>query len=317
MTSPAGVGSRAAVQVGVYLPQVALGYEEILGRAVDCERLGFDKLWLFDHLFTPGLPEQPAFEGWTLATALLARTSTLRIGHLVLCANFRQPALLGRMVSTLSVISGGRFDLGLGSGSYADEHARAGLPWGSAPERAARLRETLEVVTRMASPGPTTWDGEHVAVRDLPNLPLPASPTPVHVGGVGVRHTLPLVARFADVWNVPSYGVGRRTDALHALLAECEAIGRDPATIRRSLQVVVGVGADDAAVRDARQTAERRFAGPGFDLPASGLIGRPDQVVERLHALVAEGWTDFALFLPDRGEPATLELLAAEVLPHL
>jgi alkanesulfonate monooxygenase SsuD/methylene tetrahydromethanopterin reductase-like flavin-dependent oxidoreductase (luciferase family) len=306
-----------SAEVGLYLPQVALSYDEVLSRALDCERLGFSSLWLFDHLFTPDLPEQPAFEGWTLATALLARTTTLRVGHMVLCANFRHPALLGRMVSTLAVVSGGRFSLGLGSGSYADEHARAGLPWGTAAERAGRLRETLEILTRMATPGPTTWHGEYFAVQDLPNLPLPASPPPIHLGGIGPRLTLPLVARFADVWNVPTYGVGRRRKAADALAAECEQIGRDPGTIRRSMQLVVGVAEDAAGVATTRRTAERRFGGPGFDLAASGVIGRPEEVVERMLSLVDEGWTEFALFLPDRGERPTLELLAAEVLPYL
>jgi alkanesulfonate monooxygenase SsuD/methylene tetrahydromethanopterin reductase-like flavin-dependent oxidoreductase (luciferase family) len=304
-------------EVGIYLPQVAMEYPTMLGKARDCERLGFSCLWLYDHLFTPRLPNQPAFEGWTLATALLAHTTTLHVGHMVLCANFRPPALLGRMVSTLQVISEGRFRLGLGTGSYADEHALAGLSWGTPDERAARLRDSLEVLTRMATPGRTTYSGATVRVRDLPNLPLPAVAPPVHLGGIGPRVTLPLVARYADVWNVPTYGLARRHEAAEIVSRLCEEEGRDPATLRRSLQLVVAVAATDPELTRARAIAERRYGDPSFGLYAGGVVGTPEQVVERLRGYVAEGWTEFALILHDRAAPETLELLSAEVLPHL
>jgi alkanesulfonate monooxygenase SsuD/methylene tetrahydromethanopterin reductase-like flavin-dependent oxidoreductase (luciferase family) len=166
---------------------------------------------MYDHLYAPGLPAQPSLEAWTLATALLARTSRLRVGHLVLCNNFRHPAVLAKMATTLDVISGGRLEFGISSGSVPDEHEQAGLPWGSPRERSERLGEALEIITRMfampATTGPvtagptTTWAGKHYAVRDFPNLPPPVQQPrpPVHVGGAGPKLTLPLVARYADV----------------------------------------------------------------------------------------------------------------------
>jgi len=304
-------------EVGIYLPQVAFDHGTLLERARDCERLGFSCLWLFDHLFAPGLPGQPAFEGWTLATALLAQTSTLHVGHLVLCNAFRHPALLARMAATLQVVSGGRLQLGLGSGSYAEEHALTGLPWGTAEERADRLRESLEVVSRMFSGGPTTFSGTHVQVRDLPNLPLPAVRPPVHLGGIGPRTTLPLVARYADAWNVPTYGLGRRQEAVTTLRRLFDDAGRDFGSLRRSLQLVVAVAPDEAGLPRVRETAQRRYGAADFGLHDGGIVGTPDQVVERLRGHVAEGWSEFALLLHDRAAPETLELLAAEVLPHL
>ena len=100
------------VELGIYIPQVALDFDALLSRARTCEELGFS-FWLYDHLYTPGLPDQPALEGWTLATALLAQTTTLHVGHLVLNNNFRHPALLARMATTLALISGSRLELGL------------------------------------------------------------------------------------------------------------------------------------------------------------------------------------------------------------
>ena len=128
------------VDFGIYVPQLAFGYDDVLGRARLCDELGISSLWLFDHLYGPELPDTPAFEGWTLATALLAQTTRLRVGHLVLCATFRHPALLAKMATTLDVISGGRLELGIGSGSYEPEHERAGIPWGTfaRAHRAAR-----------------------------------------------------------------------------------------------------------------------------------------------------------------------------------
>jgi alkanesulfonate monooxygenase SsuD/methylene tetrahydromethanopterin reductase-like flavin-dependent oxidoreductase (luciferase family) len=303
--------------LGIYVPQLALSYEELLTKAQDCERLGFRSMWLFDHLYGPELPEHPAFEGWTLATALLARTDRLRVGHLVLCNGFRHPALLGRMVSTLDVISGGRLELALGTGSYRREHEQAGLPWGTAAERSELLRESLEVLTRMLTPGPTTWTGRHFSVRDLPNLPLPAPRPRVMLGGIGPRYTLPLVAQYADAWNVPTYGVARRQEAAGLLEQECVRIGRDPGEISRSLQLVMAVAPDEAALPAVRALAERRYAGPAFALNDGGLIGTAPQVTERLRDYIAEGWTEFALFLHDRASRDTLELIAAEIAPHL
>ncbi len=149
------------IDFGIYVPQLAFSYDDILGRARLCEELGISSLWLFDHLYGPELPDTPAFEGWTLATALLAQTERLRVGHLVLCATFRHPALLAKMATTLDVISGGRLDLGIGSGSYEPEHERAGIPWGSFAERSELLGETLEIITRMFDGELTTYEGKH------------------------------------------------------------------------------------------------------------------------------------------------------------
>src|SRR5256885_664662 len=114
-----GSMAEQRVEVGIYLPQVGFSYDEILERAQWVEEFGFHSLWLFDHIFFEGM-DLPTIEGWTLATALLARTTSLRIGHLVLCANFRHPVLLGKMASSLDDISRGRLLLGLGSGSVED-----------------------------------------------------------------------------------------------------------------------------------------------------------------------------------------------------
>ena len=307
----------AAIDFGIYVPQVSFSFEEMLDRALLCEQLGYSSFWLFDHLYTPGLPRFGALEGWTLATALLARTARLRVGHLVIDNNFRHPALLARMATTLDVISGGRLDLGIGSGSYEAEHREGGFLWGSLAERSERLGESLEIVTRMFAGEVTTFEGRHYQVRELPNLPRPVqSPRPpIHVGGVGERFTLPLAARYADVWNVPTYGLERWKTASAALDAECDRRARDPASLRRSVEAVLVLGADDDEVEAAMAVAARRYGGPGWGVDAGGFVGTPRVVVDRIGEYIEGGITMFVFFPFDRGGEATLRLFAEQVMP--
>ena len=309
----------ARAEIGVYIPQVSVTFEQLLARALLCEQLGYDSFWVYDHLYAPNLPGTDALEGWTLATAVLARTTRLRVGHLVLDNNFRHPALLAKMATTLDVISAGRLDFGIGSGSYEPEHGEAGFPWGPLAERSARLEEALEIITRMFASDRTTFDGQWYQVRDLPNLPQPVQQPrpPIHVGGIGERYTLPLVARFADVWNVPTYGLGVWRERGATLETACEAIGRDAATIRRSLEAVLVVTADEHALVEARARAERRYAGPGWGLAEGGFVGTPPAIVDRIAELMDQGMSLFVFFLADRGERDMLHLLAEEVIPHL
>jgi alkanesulfonate monooxygenase SsuD/methylene tetrahydromethanopterin reductase-like flavin-dependent oxidoreductase (luciferase family) len=262
------------------------------------------------------LPDVPALEGWTLATAVLAQTERLRVGHLVLCNNFRHPAVLAKMVTTLDVISGGRLDIGIGSGSFEEEHHQAGLPWGTAAERSERLQESLEILASMLTGERTSFAGRHYQVDDLPNLPPPAQQPrpPIYIGGSGERFTLPLVAKYADGWNVPTYALGEIDQKVDALRAECERIERDPDTIRRSLEAVLVIAPDDAALREAREKAERRFGAPGFGLHLGGFIGTPPAICDRVGEMVDRGFTHFVFFMHDRGHEETLALFADEVI---
>ncbi len=308
----------STITFGIYVPQVSFDYAAILDRAKLAEEVGFDSLWFFDHLYSPAQPDRPSYEGWTLATYILAQTTRLRVGHLVLCNNFRHPSLLGKMATTLDVLSGGRLDLGIGSGSVEHEHHQGGLPWGTFPERSERLGESLEILTRMFTGQPTTFSGRHYEVDDLPNLPPPVqSPRPpIHIGGIGPRHTMPLVARYADVWNVPTYGLARWEESEKVLERECAAIGRDPATIRRSQEAMLVLAPDESSLEPARANAQRRFGAEGWGLDAGGYIGTPPMVVDRIGQLVDKGITSFVFFTSDRAEPQTLELFAEQVLPE-
>src|SRR5581483_7261513 len=294
-------------------------YQGVLHRAQRCEELGIGSLWLYDHLYGPGMPDVPSLEAWTLATALLSRTEKLRVGHMVLCNQFRHPAVLAKMVTTLDQISAGRLQLGIGSGSIEDERRRMGLQWGTFAERPARLAETLEILSQSFAKQRIDFTGEHYAVRDMPIVPGPVQQPrrPIIVGGVGEKYTMPLVARYADVWNIPTYALGELEHKLSVLRSLCEDIGRDPASIVLSIEAVMALAADNAALPKVRETAERRFGVPGFGLHEGGLIGTPEAIVDRLREWQGLGFRQIVLFTHDRASDATLELFASTVIPQL
>ncbi len=309
----------SALDIGVYVPQMGLAYADVLHRARRCEELGIGSLWLYDHMYGPGAPGIPSLEAWTLASALLARTERLRVGHMVLCNQFRHPAVLAKMATTLDQISDGRLELGLGSGSIADEHERMGLPWGTFRERSERLGEALEILTQAFADERVDFTGAHYTVRDMPIVPGAAQKPrpPIVVGGVGEKFTLPLVARYADVWNVPTYALGELERKRDVLRARCADIGRDPDDVVLSVEAVLALAPDDATLPEVRALAEKRFGAPAFGLNEGGLIGTAPRIVDRIEELAALGFSQIVLFTHDRASDATLELLASGVIGAL
>jgi len=306
-------------EIGVYLPQMGFTYEQVLHRTLRCEQLGIDSIWLYDHLYAPGMPDYPSMEAWTLATALLSRTERIRVGHMVLCNQFRHPAVLAKMATTLDQISAGRLALGIGSGSIEDEHARLGLEWGTFAERSERLGETLQILQQAFADEVIDFAGEHFTVKDMPIKPgaVQQPRPPIVVGGVGEKYTLPLVARYADVWNVPTYALGDLEHKIAVLRSICSDVGRDPSTITLSIEAVLALAPDDASLPAVRQLAEKRFGIPAFGLHEGGLIGTPPAILDRLRELVGMGFGQIVLFTHDRGSDETLDLLAAEVVAKL
>lgn len=291
------------VPAGVYLPQIRMPYDVIEQRVRCAEDLGFHSAWFMDHLAPPAMPDSDCFEGWTLVTALAARTERIRLGHLVLCDAFRHPAVLAKMATSLDVISNGRLDLGIGWGSVAAELQQFGITSDGAGVRARRLRETIELLRLLSSGEPTDYDGEFVRTRGATMRPRSVQDRiPVHVGGAGERLTLPLARDLADWWNCPSYAADRLPELR-------ELVGPGP---RVSVQHPVGLAASSAAREETEAVARKRFGGWG------GLVvGTPDEVASRLAAEREHGVELWILQFSDFGRPETLELFAREVAPAL
>ncbi len=287
---------------GAFLPQLRMGFDRILERVLAAEAAGFDSVWLMDHLAAPAAVDQDTFEGWTLAAALAARTTTIRVGHLVTCDPFRHPALLAKMAATVDVVSGGRLELGLGWGSLAEELRRFGIGEGSASVRAARLGESIEIVRLMFAGEFFDFDGDHFHLEQAIGRPRPVqNHVPIHLGGAGATLTMPLVRDHADWWNCPSYAVDR--------LAELRPLAGGS---RVSVQHPVGL-VTQASDRDAvEEQARRRFGAWG-----GLLVGTPSELVDTLGAEAQLGVEGFVLQFSDFGTPETLEHFMRSVAPAL
>ncbi len=288
------------LRFGVFLPQIALRFEQLLEKAQVAEALGFDALWLMDHLWTPGATEADCLEGWTVATALAARTERLRLGHMVLCNAFRHPALLAKMSATLDHVSGGRLELGLGWGSVPDELTAFGIGDEPSAVRAARLGEAIEVLRLLWSGERVSYTGRFYQLRDAIARPRPLQARiPLHIGGAGRKLTLPLVARHADWWNCVSTGVEK--------LAELRPLA---GSARVSVQHPVALATSEAELPAVRARAERRFAGWG-----GTLVGTAHDVARALAAEARAGVEGFVLAFHDGAAQESLELFARDVIP--
>jgi alkanesulfonate monooxygenase SsuD/methylene tetrahydromethanopterin reductase-like flavin-dependent oxidoreductase (luciferase family) len=288
------------VSFGMFLPQIRMDLATIEARVHSAEDAGLHSIWLMDHLAPPAAVDRDSLDGWTVASMLLARTERIHFGHLVLADPFRHPAVLAKMASTLDVLSGARFELGLGWGSVPLELAMYGVTSAGPAERAARMGETLEVLELLFTGGPVSYHGRFHHLEDAYCLPRPlAGRIPIHIGGAGPKLTMPLVARHADWWNCPSYAADRLTE-LRPMAGEA----------RISMQRVVGLAPSSAARADVVALTERRFGVWG------GLIvGTPDEVAEQLRADVAGGVELFIVQFSDFGQPETVRLFAEEVIP--
>jgi F420-dependent oxidoreductase-like protein len=205
-----------------------------------CERLGFESIWLFDHFHTVPRPTlEITFEAFTALSALAAETTRVRLGHIVLCAAYRNPALTTKMISTLDAISAGRAELGLGAGWKRDEWRAYGYGFPDAPERLAILKDTLEVAQAMMTQDRASYLGQHVHIDGAINRPAPIQQPriPIMVGGNGPNVTWRLAARYADELNLDGMTPAEVANALPVIRSRCDEIGRDPATLAVSVHV--------------------------------------------------------------------------------
>jgi F420-dependent oxidoreductase-like protein len=208
--------------------------------AVQAEDLGFESLWVFDHFHTvPEPTDEMTLGSFSVLSALAMVTSRVRLGHMVICTAFRNPALTAKLASTIDVISGGRFELGIGAGWKKDEWLAYGYGFPPIGERISTFAEHLEVITRMLAPGHATYQGQRVHVRDAINEPRGIQDhIPLIVGGNGRKRTAGLAVRFADELNLVFLSADETTRRMTEVRGMCEAAGRDPASLRFSAYVL-------------------------------------------------------------------------------
>jgi probable F420-dependent oxidoreductase len=292
------------VDLGLALPQYdfsvpgesPLQWETLLGWAVRAEQLGFDSVWLSDHLFLDitrygaGPGDRGCFDPLVTLPAIARRTSTVRLGTLTLCAPLRPATVTAKALATLDVVSGGRLVVGLGAGWYGPELAAAGLELEPPPARLARLAESVQVVRGMFGGGPFTFDGAYERAVDARCLPRPVQrPTPpIWVGGKGGR-LVELAGRYADGWNTAwAWTPERWAERAAVLDVACERAGRDPASVTRSVGLYALAGEDEPDLaRRYRRLGELSPPGvlDGVDLAQwrnGRLVGTVEQVREQV-----------------------------------
>lgn len=305
------------VACGIFLPQAGLDFAALAARAEAAEQAGFHSLWLADHMWARGMPDLDYLECWTALTALAMRTTRLRLGTLVLCNSYRNPALVAKMASSFDRISGGRLELGVGAGWMDEEYRGYGYNFPVTRVRIEQLEEGLEVMQRLFRETRSTFQGKYYALDDAPNNPKPAqAPPPITIGGAGERLLLKVVAKYADRWNCPMNVADDLPHKLEVLRSHCAEVGRDPDAITVSEQVLVVLGADDADFAQ-RWAMAKQLLGGFADLDAVAVRGTPDAVVEGLQAKVAKGVRLFTLMFGDFAPPETLRLFGERVMPAL
>ncbi|MGH3553351.1 MAG: LLM class flavin-dependent oxidoreductase [Mycobacterium sp.] len=273
----------------LFLPQVRLPVADIVERARHAEASGFNGVAFIDHLEAPGLPDENIWEAMGVATWVAAKTERLRIGHLVLCDAFRHPAVLAKQAVTLSAASDGRFELGLGSGSWPAEFARFDVGQEDPVARVEQLERHLGLIMQY-------WGRDEAPDRS--QSPLPAHPIPLILGGTG-RRTMELVRRYADWWNLPANHIDR-------LARLAPAAG----SARVSVQQMVGFvrrGADPNAVREV---STRRFGHLGRGL----VCGDAGELVAHFAGLAAQGVERFYVWFADFAAPESLHEFGETVI---
>ncbi|MEY8018266.1 LLM class F420-dependent oxidoreductase [Mycobacterium servetii] len=271
------------MELGVHFIDFLPGDPAALGptladAATAAEYGGATLFTLADHLFqmeNVGRADDPFLEGYTSLGFLAGRTSTIELGLLVTGVTYRYPGLLAKAVTTLDVLSGGRSLLGLGAAWYDREHIALGIPYPPLSARFEMLEETLQICAQMWSDDNGPYDGKHYRLAETICVPQPVRRPPVLIGGDGERKTLRLVAQYADVWNSTTSDPGELQHKVDVLHRHCDAVGRDPAEIRKA----VGVPADPFAAPDEYLRTVERYAALGIGMINAGpLPGNPDPV---------------------------------------
>jgi F420-dependent oxidoreductase-like protein len=301
-------------------PQQGADYATLLTVARAAENLGFDAFFRSDHYLSmgegPGLPGPT--DAWITLAGLARETSRIRLGTLMSPVTFRLPGPLAIAVAQADQMSGGRVELGLGTGWFAAEHEAYGIPFPSTGDRFTRLEEQLEIITGLweAPVGETfSFSGSVYQLKDSPALPKPAQRPrpPVLVGGAGARRTPALAARYADEYNVPFESPEGTAAAFGRVREACRAAGRDPGSLVYSAAQTVCCATTGAEL-------DRRAAATGRDLAElrkSGLAGTPAEVAAKIAQFGAAGASRVYLQVLDLTDTDHLALLAAEVIPQV
>lgn len=303
------------VRFGVTLPQIKRSWAEARDAAVEFDRLGFDSVWVCDHLYGVPMPNLPILEAWTELAAVAAVTERVGLGTLVTPPFFRNPAVLAKQIATIDQISNGRAIAGLGTGWFEAEFKGYGLPFPPVRERLRAVEETIEILRLLWSEERVDYEGRVFRLKDAYCEPKPVRRPPILVGGGGEKVLLRIAAKHADIWNNMAATQTELPRKIDVLRERCAEVGRDPASIEISQQCMIVVAATEDEAREALAKANKIYGGhmgPGGD---DGLWGTPATLVERLRRRVDLGCTLFVIEFFGRDTRVPAKLFAERVMP--
>jgi len=303
------------IRFGVQALQGMPDYSTLKKVVLECDRLGYDSIWVYDHLqFTYG----PTLESWTVLSALAEATHKIRIGPLVTCNAFRYPSLLAKMAATVDMISNGRLNFGIGAGWHEDEAVAYGIPFPKAGIRVEMLDEALSIIKRLWTEDEVTFKGKHYSVNKALCLPKPVQKPhpPVLVGGGGDK-MLRLIAKHANAWNSGFTSPEGFVEEIARLQKACDEVGRNPEEIENTFQSrIIIAERDEDALKRAEQWREERKGKPDDPDWKFAIKGSPETCTEALKTYVDVGVTHFTLLFGDTVQLKPLQLFASKVMPE-
>ena len=309
-----------AISLGVHVGQQNLPMSEMRALWRKLDAVGVDWISAWDHFYEapPSGGTQPHFEAVATLGALAAETKNARIGCLVFYVGYRNPALLAKAATTLDHISGGRFELGIGAGWHIWEASAYGYPFPDIGTRLDMLDEAAEIVRRLLTEDRTTYSGRHFQVDDASCLPKPVQDRlPIWIGGLGERRTLEIAARRADGWNA-AYIPADEYRRLNGVLNDwCETDNRDPAEIRRGVNLAFGLAMDDAGVRAERARTEAEWGAASARILGGTLLCTPDEALERVMGYVDAGAQAINIALRAPWNVDALDTYLEETMPAI
>ena len=304
------------VRFGVTLPQLKRSWDEARTAALEFDALGFDSVWVCDHLYGVPTPAVPIFEAWSELAAVAAVTERVELGTLVTPPYFRNPALLAKQIATIDQISNGRTIAGLGAGWFGAEFEGYGCDFPPLGERMRALEEMAKILKLMWSEERASFEGRTATIHEVICEPKPVRRPPILIGGGGERVLMGIVARHADIWNNMGVFQAQLAAKLDALHRRCDAEGRDFETLEVSQQCVVVLSEDDAAARTALEKAKKIYGGHmGGALEEHGIWGPPERVIDGIERHRKLGCTHFIMEFFGRDTRIPARLFADKVMP--
>ena len=323
--------NKNGIKFACYIYQQGLEYTDIQHIVLECERLGFDSVWLKDNFTSSWLDayfsnkeegndeqqqqpnsEDPILECWTTLSSLATLTKKIRLGAILVNIH-RIPSVTAKMLSTLDVISNGRIEFGLSAGWYKNEIKSYGLSFPKALTRIAMLEESIIIIKKMLTENQASFEGKYYTIKDAKCSPKPIQKPhpPIWIGGGG-KKTLKLVAKYADSWNYGLCTYDEYISKISILRDCCKAVGRDYEKIAKAWHAIMLLGRDYSEIKMLKNRA-----GIWKKNSKVTIVGTPDDIIKEIKKYMAVGGVRyFIIHFPDLPDLKSLNLFAKSVIPH-